>query len=162
MLSPGFAGRTVIEIDHVAAVVSDLEAALEGFREGTGAEHVWTYDNDEWDYRTAYLLAGSDMFTLVTPLSEESFTARFLDRRGPGLHHLGVNVTDLDDAVDGMAAAGGEVIMEDAIPGVRREATFHPTSWFGLQLQLIEWHEDVGPTARDHIEALRAAREDGD
>jgi len=50
--------------------------------------------------------------------------------------------------------------MEDVVSGVRSEATLHPKSLFGLQLQLIEWHDDVGPTARDHIEAMRDAAAD--
>ncbi len=143
------------EIDHIAAVVEDLDSAVEGFVGATGAEHVWTKTTEEWGYRTAYLLAGSDMFTLIEPISEESFIADYLEHRGPGFHHIGVNVKDLDATVEAMTAVGGEVIMEDTIPGVRDEATLHPKSWFGLQVQLIEWHDDVGPSARDHIEAIR-------
>lgn len=151
----------MLEIDHVAAAVEDLDGALSAFESATGAEHVWTTTSGEWGYRTAYLLVGPDMFTLVEPVSEESFVRSFLDRRGPGLHHLGVNVDDLESAVGRMIAAGGEVIMEDTVEGVREEATLHPRSWFGLQIQLIEWHPDVGPTARDHVEAMRAAKDGG-
>lgn len=151
----------MFEIDHVAAAVEDLDAARSAFESAADAEHVWTTTSEEWGYRTAYLLAGPDMFTLIEPVSEESFVASYLDQRGPGLHHLGVNVEDLDAAVERMTAAGGEVIMEDTIEGVREEATLHPRSWFGLQVQLIEWHPDVGPTARDHVEAMRAAKEGG-
>lgn len=150
----------MLEIDHVAAAVHDLDEALAGFESASEVEHVWTVTSSEWGYRTAYLLAGPDMFTLIEPVSAESFMADYLATRGPGLHHLGVNVEDLDAAVDRMTAAGGEVIMTDTIRGVRDEATLHPKSWFGLQLQLIEWHPSVGPTAREHIEALRDAHTD--
>lgn len=147
----------MLEIDHVAAAVSDLDEALAGFEAATDIEHVWTVTSADWEYRTAYLLVGRDMFTLIEPTATDSFMAAFLDTRGPGLHHLGVNVEELDAAVNRITAAGGEVIMEDTIEGVRKEATLHPKSWFGLQLQLIEWHPDVGSSARDHIEALRSA-----
>lgn len=146
------------EIDHVAAAVADLDAAVDGFVSAAGAEHVWTVESEEWQYRTAYLLAGEDMFTLIEPVSEESFMAAYLEQRGPGFHHIGVSVPDLDAAVERITDAGGEVVMEDSIPGVRDEATFHPKSWFGLQVQFIEWADRVGPTARDHIEALREAK----
>lgn len=116
------------------------------------------YDN--WQYRTAYVLVGSDMFTLLSPTHEESFVADYLEHNGQGLHHIGVNVTDLDAAVDQLTAVGGEVIMEDTVTDVRTEATLHPKSLFGLQLQLIEWDDSVGPTARDHVEAMRAAAPD--
>lgn len=149
------------EIDHVAHVIEDLETTLEAFTTAADSEHVWTTESEEWQYRTAYMLAGSDMFTLITLLSAESFIADYLNRHGPGLHHIGVNVTDLDSRIEQLTAAGGEVVMEDTIPGVRDEATLHPRSWFGLQLQLIEWDEEVGSSARAHIEALRAAKEDG-
>ena len=147
------------EIDHIAAAVTDLEAAREAFVTTTDAEHVWTTESEEWGYRTGYFLAGSDMFTLIEPMTDESFMASYIEQRGPGFHHIGVNVDDLEATIERMTAAGGEVIMEDTIPGVREEATLHPKSWFGLQVQVIEWHDDVGPTARDHIEALRAHKE---
>lgn len=147
------------EIDHVAAAVESLDDALESFEQIDGASVEWVKESPEWQYRTAYLVIGRDMFTLIEPMSDESFMATFIEQRGPGLHHLGISVEDLDAAVAQMEALGGEVIMEDTIQGVRDEATFHPRSWFGLQFQLIEWHNDVGTTARDHIDALRAAKE---
>jgi hypothetical protein len=58
-----------------------------------------------------------------------------------------------------MEATGGEVIMEDHIEGVRREKTFHPKSWFGLQVQVIEWADEVEDSARGHIEAMRTVKE---
>ncbi len=150
------------EIDHVAAAVESLDDAIKSFEEIDGASIEWVKESPEWQYRTVYLVIGSDMFTLIEPMSEESFMATFIEQRGPGLHHLGISVEDLDAAVRQMEALGGEVIMEDTIPDVRDEATFHPRSWFGLQFQLIEWHEGVGPSARDHIDALRAAKSKSD
>lgn len=148
------------EIDHIAHAVWDVSEALEIVTAVDGVEHVWTLESDKWQYRTAYILMGSDMFTLLSPTSEESFVGDYLERNGEGLHHIGVTVTDLDGAVDQLTEVGGEVIMEDTIPDVRTEATLHPKSLFGLQLQLIEWNDGVGPTARDHIEAMRAAAAD--
>lgn len=146
----------MLEIDHVAAATEDFESAVAGM-EAVGAEHVWTLQSEEWGYETAYLLAGDDMFTLISPTRKDSFIADYLESRGPGLHHLGVNVEDLDATIDAVTAAGAKVIMEDTVPETRREATIHPGTWFGLQIQFIEWHESVGPTARDHIEAMRTA-----
>lgn len=151
----------MLEIDHTAAAIEDLNAAVEGFVESTGAEHVWTYESEEWQYRTAYMLSGRDMFTLIEPTNTDSFIADYIESHGPGFHHIGVNVENLNVIVDRMTAAGGEVIMEDNIKGVRKEATFHPKSWFGLQVQLIEWDEHVESSARSHIEAMRKAKTDG-
>lgn len=149
------------EIDHVAHAVRNLSDALETITAADGVEHVWTLESEKWQYRTAYLLFGSDMFTLIAPMSEKSFIADYLDGNGEGLHHIGVNVSHLESTVDRLTADDGEVIMQDTIPEVRTEATLHPKSLFGLQLQLIEWDESVGPAARDHIEAMRAADADG-
>lgn len=150
----------MFEIDHVAAAVEDADAAVDGFVEATDAEHVLTLDSEEWQYRTAYMLAGEDMFTLISPLSDDSFMHDFIERRGPGFHHIGVNVDDLDEAIGAMEARGGEVIMSDHIEGVRREKTLHPKSWFGLQVQVIEWADDVGDSARAHIEAMATTKEE--
>lgn len=147
------------EIDHVAHAVWNVSDTLETLTAADGIEHVWTFESDKWQYRTAYTLVGSDMFTLLAPTSKESFVAGYLERNGQGLHHIGVTVSDLGAAIDQLTTVGGEVIMEDTISGVRTEATLHPKSLFGLQLQLIEW-DDVGSTARDHIEAMRAAAAD--
>jgi methylmalonyl-CoA epimerase len=149
----------MLEIDHVAAAVEDADEAVSGFVEATDAEHVLTLDSDEWHYRTAYMLAGEDMFTLISPLSAESFMHDYIEERGPGFHHIGVNVDDLEAAVASMEAMGGEVIMEDHIEGVRKEKTLHPKSWFGLQIQLIEWADEVEDSARGHIEAMRTVKE---
>ena len=151
----------MLEIDHVAAATHDREAAVDGMV-AAGAEHVWTTRSEEWGYETAYLLAGDDMFTLISPNRDDSFIADYLDARGEGLHHLGVNVADLDAVVEQVTNAGAEVIMEDDIPETRREATIHPGSWYGLQIQFIEWHDSVGPSARDHINAMKAAKTGSD
>ena len=148
-------------IDHIAHAVWDLPEALETTTALDGVEHVWTLESDKWQYRTAYMLFGSDMFTLLSPTSEESFVAEYLERNGEGLHHMGVNVADLESAVDRLTDDGGEVIMRDTIEGVRTEATLHPKSLFGLQLQLIEWDDAVGSTAREHIQAMRVADDEG-
>ncbi|WP_254525896.1 VOC family protein [Natrinema caseinilyticum] len=148
------------EIDHVAHAVWDVSDALDKINAVDGFENVWTLESDKWQYETAYNVMGTTMFTLIAPTSDESFIADYLEQNGEGLHHIGVNVSDLDAAVEQLTGAGGEVIMEDTVPGVRTEATFHPKTLFGLQLQLIEWHDDVGPTARDHIEAMREAAAD--
>lgn len=62
---------------------------------------------DNWQYRTAYVLVGSDMFTLHSPTHEESFVADYLEHNGQGLHPIGVNVTDLDAAVDQRLQSAG-------------------------------------------------------
>lgn len=147
----------MLEIDHIAAAVEELDPAVAGM-EAAGAEHVWTMESEEWGYETAYMLGGDDMFTLITPTTDDSFMADYLDNKGPGFHHIGVNVDDLEATIKTVTDNGGEVIMEDDIPETRIEATLHPGSWFGLQVQFIEWHDSVGPTARDHIEAMQDAK----
>jgi methylmalonyl-CoA/ethylmalonyl-CoA epimerase len=148
----------MLEIDHVAAAVEDVDATAEAF-EAAGAEHVWTTVEEEFGERVAYMLAGTDMFTLLGPTGEDSVLTPFLETRGPGFHHIGVNVADLDAAVEAFEAMGGEVTTEATVDGVREEVTFDPGSWNGLEIQLIEWDDSVGPTARDHIEAMRDAHE---
>jgi hypothetical protein len=73
---------------------------------------------------------------------------------------MGVSVEDLEATIAAMTAAGAEVIMEYTLEGVRKEATIHPKSWYGVQFQFIEWYPEVGPDSRDHIATMRAANED--
>jgi len=130
----------VKRIDHVAIAVADRDASarqLEGlFGLATGArEHVAGQKTD-----VAFLTAGDDdaaSLEVCAPAGNESLR-KFLDARGPGLHHICFEVDDLPAALSSLKAAGVRLIDETPRPGARGHmvAFLHPAATGGILFEL--------------------------
>lgn len=128
------------EIDHVAIAVRDIEAAVEWYEKAFGAEVVHR-EAVAKDQVEEVLLAVSDSYIqLVTPSSETSPVARFLEQRGEGLHHVGYRVKDCAAALESAKAAGARLIDEVPRPGSRGTtvAFVHPKGAFGTLIELVQ------------------------
>ena len=127
------------KIDHVAVAVGDLDAALEAYRQLLGVEAASRELVADQRTETALFRVGESAIELVAPRGNEGL-ARFLARRGPGLHHLAVEVEDLDAALGELRARGVPLI--DAEPrigaGGHRVAFVHPKAAGGVLLELVE------------------------
>jgi methylmalonyl-CoA/ethylmalonyl-CoA epimerase len=139
--SPGVADDGLLtEIDHVAIAVRDIEAAVLWYEDTFGAEVVHR-EVVERDQVEEALLAVSDSYIqLVTPLSDESPVARFLEQRGEGLHHVGFRVKDCAAALESLKASGSKLIDETPRPGSRGTtvAFVHPKGAFGTLIEIVE------------------------
>lgn len=134
----------VKRVSHLGLAVKDLEAALELYQGVFGLEltHRWVSEADRME--AAALRAGDLEIELMQPLSEDSPVARFIARRGEGIHHLAYEVDDVGAALETARKAGLEAV--DSEPrvggdGHTRIAFLHPRSTFGV---LTELEEDVG------------------
>ncbi|MFZ0667059.1 MAG: methylmalonyl-CoA epimerase [Acidimicrobiales bacterium] len=128
------------EIDHVAIAVRDVDAAAAWYKEAFGAEVVHR-EYVERDQVEEVLLAVSDSFIqLLTPMSDSSPVAKFLEQRGEGLHHIGYRVKDCAAALESVKATGAKVIDQVPRPGSRGTtvAFVHPKGAFGTLVELIE------------------------
>jgi methylmalonyl-CoA/ethylmalonyl-CoA epimerase len=128
------------EIDHVGIAVRDLQAAIDWYREAFGAEVVHR-EVVERDQVEEALLSVSDSYVqLLTPLSDTSSVARFLDQRGEGLHHVGFRVKDCAAALESVRASGARPIDEVPRPGSRGTtvAFIHPKGAFGTLVELVQ------------------------
>jgi len=107
------------EIDHVAIAVNDLDAAIAWYEEvfGASVEHRERVDSDGVD--EALVRVADSYVQLLTPTRDDSPVARFLARRGEGLHHVGYRVADCAAALDALRAAGARVIDDVPRPGSR-------------------------------------------
>ena len=128
------------EIDHVAIAVRDLEAAVEWYEKAFGAEvvHREVVAKDQVE---EVLLGVSDSYIqLVTPRSDTSPVARFLEQHGEGLHHVGYRVKDCAAALESAKAAGARLIDEVPRPGSRGTtvAFVHPKGAFGTLIELVQ------------------------
>ena len=128
------------EIDHVAIAVNDLEAAIGYYRDTFGAdvEHREVVESD--GVEEALLKVAESYIQLLTPTRPDSPVAKYLERKGEGLHHIGYRVDDCGEALDAVKASGGRVIDEVPRPGSRGTtvAFVHPKAAFGTLIELVQ------------------------
>jgi methylmalonyl-CoA/ethylmalonyl-CoA epimerase len=130
----------LLNLDHVALAVRDLDEALERFRRLYGATPVSREVVEADGVEEAMLLVGGSQVQLLAPQRPDGPVARFLERRGEGLHHIAFAVPDLDAALAHLVAEGAELI--DRVPrrggGGARIAFVHPRSFGGTLTELVE------------------------
>ena len=128
------------EIDHVAIAVPDLEAAINYYRETFGAtvDHREVVESD--GVEEALLKVADSYIQLLTPTREDSPVAKYLEKKGPGLHHVGYRVADCAVALQSVKDHGGQVIDQAARPGSRGTtvAFVHPKGAFGTLIELVQ------------------------
>lgn len=131
-------------IDHVAIVVEDIDAALGFWRDTLGLPLTHVEDVPDQESVVAFLPTGESEVELVKPTSETSGIARFLNRRGPGIHHICFEVTDLEVCLDRLGESGVRLINRDPILGTagKRIAFIHPESTHGVLVELYELTQD--------------------
>jgi methylmalonyl-CoA/ethylmalonyl-CoA epimerase len=129
----------VRSVHHVAFAVEDLEEAVDTYRRLFGAEVELRGRLEDQGVEAVYLRVGSGRVELVSPLGEDTHVGRFLARRGPGMHHVGFAVADVQEAVDELAANGAEVIDPDPRPGLGGHLVsfVHPQSLHGVLAEVI-------------------------
>jgi len=128
------------EIDHVAIAVNDLDAAIAWYEKVFGAtvEHREVVESD--GVAEALLRVADSYIQLLTPTRDDSPVAKYLAKRGEGLHHVGYRVADCGVALEAVKAAGGRVIDQVPRPGSRGTtvAFVHPATAFGTLIELVE------------------------
>lgn len=127
------------KIDHVAVVVEDIERALGVFRDALGLQSSQTQALPEQGVTIAFLPVGESEIELLEPLGPDSGVARFLATRGEGLHHICLEVEDIDAALAELKGKGLRLINETAVAGAQgRVAFIHPKSTHGVMVELLE------------------------
>jgi methylmalonyl-CoA/ethylmalonyl-CoA epimerase len=134
---------TPIKIDHLAVVVNDMDAALNFWRDALGLSVSATEHNEHEAVDVAFLPVGESRVELLQPTSEDSGIAKYLAKRGAGMHHLCIAVADIEAAMKQIAASGVELINET--PRTREDGTryafVHPKSTGGVMVELYEYKD---------------------
>ena len=126
-------------LHHVGIAVADLEAAIGLFEATLGARLERRGGSAGADMAWALLELGGAELELMHSADPESAVGKFLERRGPGVHHLAYEVADLDAELAALRAAGCEIV-GDVRTGVHgtRVAFIHPRSLSGVLTELVE------------------------
>ncbi len=131
-------------LDHVAIVVRDLEESIALWRDALGLELTEVEEVPEQQVRTAIFGHGMGRVELISPTTPDSGVARFLASRGEGLHHVCIEVEDIEAAMDSLRKAGAPLIDSEPRPGAggARVAFVHPKGMRGVLTELRQ-----GPAA---------------
>jgi len=128
------------EIDHVAIAVRDLEGAIAYYRDtyGIDVDHREVVESD--GVEEALLKVADSYVQLLTPINDESPVAKYLEKRGEGLHHIAYRVDSCAEALARVKAEGHKVIDDAPRPGSRGTtvAFIHPKTAFGTLIELVE------------------------
>ncbi len=129
-----------IKLHHIAVVIADLDAALNFWRDTLGLECAGAPKAiSEEAVEVAFLKLGNSQLELIQPTNEDSGVARYLAKRGSGMHHICLEVSDLDSKLQTLRDNGLELINEVARErDGRRYAFVHPESACGVLLELYE------------------------
>lgn len=127
------------KINHIAIVVKDIDEALKFWRDALGLEVDHIEDVPSQQSRVAFIPVGDSEIELVSPTSQDSGLAKFLEKRGEGLHHLCFEVDDLSEVLNELKIKGVRLITEEPLilPG-RKMAFAHPKSTNGVLIELYE------------------------
>jgi methylmalonyl-CoA/ethylmalonyl-CoA epimerase len=127
-------------IDHIGVAVEDLEGAVELYRDRFGMREQHRETIAAFDVEAVLLEVGDGHVELLQPLTGESGIGKFLERNGPGLHHVAYQTSDIDSALEQVKAAGLDLIDKEPRTGIRgsRVAFLHPKGTGGVLTELVE------------------------
>jgi methylmalonyl-CoA/ethylmalonyl-CoA epimerase len=127
------------KIEHVAIAVDDIDAALATFRRVFGVEAAEREYVESQQTEAVLLPIGGSSLELIAPRGNEGL-ARFLTKRGPGLHHIAIEVEGIEDALAFLKSAGIPLVDEAPRIGARghKVAFLHPKATGGVLVELVE------------------------
>jgi methylmalonyl-CoA/ethylmalonyl-CoA epimerase len=130
----------VKRIDHVAILVSDLERPLAFWRDALGIENSQIVDVPAETSQEVFLPIGGSEVELVKPTTDDSGLARYLEKHGSGMHHICLEVDDIEGMLAQLKEKGIQLINETPLtaPDGRKYAFIHPRSGNGVLVELYE------------------------
>ncbi len=125
-------------LDHIGIAVRSLDAAKVYEALGLSIEHVEVVESQK--VKTAFLSVGDSNLELLEPTSPDSTVAKFIEKRGEGIHHICLRVDDIEASLAELKAKGFRLINESPVPGAHgcRVAFLHPAAGNGVLIELSE------------------------
>jgi methylmalonyl-CoA epimerase len=128
-----------MKIDHIGIAVRDIDQALRVYQVALGLPLSEIVEVPDQQVRVAFLPIGESNIELVQPSSDTSGTAKFIEKRGEGIHHICVQVDDIEAALEQLKAGGVPLIDQEPRPGAHGRVAFvHPKGTHGVLLELVE------------------------
>jgi len=128
-----------MKLDHIGIVVRDIEAALRVYQDALGLPLRETVDLPDQQVRVAFLPLGESNIELVQPTEETTGVARYLASRGEGIHHICIEVEDVEAALARLEAHQVQLIDREPRRGAHGRVAFvHPKGAHGVLVELVE------------------------
>jgi len=129
-----------MKLDHIGVAVRDLEQRLAIYRDALGLGGIHIEEVPTEQARVGFIPLGDSQLELLEPTSASGVLARFMDKRGEGIHHIALAVDDCQAALDRLKAAGIRLVDETPRPGSRGTtvAFIHPSATGGVLIELVE------------------------
>ena len=133
----------LINLDHVAIAVEDLDATIAEYRRQYGVEPLYREVIEEQGVEEAMIPVGGSYVQLLRPLSDQTPVGRYLAKNGPGLHHIAYAVPSIEHALAHLKSEGVRLIDESPRLGGRgaKIAFVHPKELAGTLIELVELNE---------------------
>lgn len=129
------------KLDHIGIAVSSIADASIWTDLGLEVDHVETVETQK--VKTAFLSVGDANIELLEPISEDSPIAKFIEKKGEGIHHVCLRVDDIEAHLERLKAKGYRLVNESPVPGAHgcRVAFLHPAAGRGVLIELSEKEE---------------------
>ena len=143
-------------IDHVAIAVRDADFAAAQYSKLLNAVHIRTETLREKAgmVKVAYMQIGENVLSLVQSLEADGFINQHIAQHGEGLHHLGLEVDNLDAFIQEVEAKGYKIPLRDDFSN-RREVVLRPRDANGVVLQVLQWNGGSDATIEDRIDRIK-------
>ncbi|HDD26258.1 MAG TPA: methylmalonyl-CoA epimerase [Acidilobales archaeon] len=129
-----------LKVDHIGIAVKSLDEAVKFYRDVLGLELVTIEEVSQEHVKVAMFKVGETYIELVQPTSPESAVAKFIEKRGEGVHHIALGVEDVKGAIEELASKGVKMIYTEPklVAGGKRLITFlHPKQAHGVLIELV-------------------------
>jgi len=130
----------LLNLDHVAIAVEDLDAAVERYSDRYNVEPLYREVVESQGIEEVMIPVGGSFIQLLQPLDPETPVGRFLSKSGEGLHHVAYTVASIDRALSHLKAEGARLVDTVPRPGGRgtKIAFVHPADLGGTLIELVE------------------------
>jgi methylmalonyl-CoA/ethylmalonyl-CoA epimerase len=131
------------KIDHIGIAVKDIEQAIRLYKESFGIEPSLVYESEYTKAKIAFFPIGDVKIELIQPTNPESVMAKFLEKKGEGIHHVSFKVKDVDHSLAEMEKKGIQLIDKKSrkVRDNERVGFLHPKSTNGVLFELIQEEE---------------------
>jgi methylmalonyl-CoA epimerase len=140
-------------LDHIGIAVRDIDAALAFYRDALGLQIEESEDVASQRVRAHFVPVGESALELLEPTDEESVIAKYVEKRGPGIHHITLRVEDIQSALDHLKGLGVRLVDQEPRAGAEGAlvAFIHPSAAHGVLVEL----KQPAPKARTVLETTR-------
>lgn len=131
---------SVTKFDHIGIAVKSIDESLKLYKDVLEMDFKGIEEMVERSLKTAFIQTGDSMIELLEPTSEKSTIAKYLEKRGQGIHHIALQVDNIKETMESLKQKGYKLLSDEPEKGAHgtKVAFLHPKSANGVLLELVE------------------------